>query len=446
MGRTIAIPSAKKCQPEKMHISMRIILPLFSFLLIGSLNAQEKGRILLLDAFLHVGNGHTMERSSITIEDGVIIDVRNSLAFTYDEAEWDTVLNLKGQHVYPGFVAPNSTLGLTEIDAVRATRDFDEVGTFNPHIRSQIAYNVESKVISTVRTNGILMTQAAPRGGRISGSSAIMFMEGWNWEDATVRSDDGIHLNWPSSMQGGGWWDEPQPKDRNKEYDKHKDEIYEFFEMAKNYSSSEQEKDIRLEAMRECFKGEKRVYIHADELQQLLDIIEFASHFDLPFPVIVGGYDSYLICKQLSDAKIPVMLQRVHSLPENEEDDVDLPYKLPYLLQQGDVLFCLQNAGDMEAMNARNIPFLAGTAMAYGLSEEEAIASVSLNSCKIMGIDKNYGSIEKGKSATLFVSAGNALDMRTSKVTVALVNGKFMSLENSQTELYEKYKEKYAND
>jgi len=147
--------------------------------------------------------------------------------------------------------------------------------------------------------------------------------------------------------------------------------------------------------------------------------------------------------KRLKDAKIPIMLQRLHSLPENEEDAVDLPFKLPLLLQKEGIKFCLQNEGDMEAMHTRNLPFLAGTAMAYGLSEEEAVRSVSLSACEILGIDKNFGSIEIGKSATLFVSKGSALDMKSNQVTLILSNGKFVPTHNFQTTLYEKYSNKY---
>jgi len=427
---------------------MKYRILIFSFLALSiSGFSQDYSKILLVNGFLHVGNGETMQSALIGIEDGKITLIKNAFAYTYDREDWDTIIQMDGRHIYPGFIAPNSTLGITEIDAVRATRDFDEVGTYNPHVNSQIAFNVESTVISTVRTNGVLISQATPRGGYISGSSSIMKLDGWNWEDATISKADGIHLNWPSSMQGGGWWAEPKPKTVNKNYNKQKNELYAFFEMAKAYSKTKknEEFDIRMEAMRECFKGKKRVYIHADDIQQLVDIIEFAQLFELKFPVIVGGYDAHLITRKLVDAEIPVMLQRTHSLPKNENDDVDLPYKLPYLLQQGGVKFCLQNAGDMEAMNARNIPFLAGTAVAYGLTIEEAVSSVSLSSCEIMGIDKMYGSIEIGKAATLFVSDGNALDMRTNNLFLALIDGLFMSLENHQTELYKKYSKKYSN-
>lgn len=424
---------------------MKYLIITLSFLCAFNAAAQEPSKILLVNGFLHIGNGETFQSALIGIEDGEITMIRNAFAYTINREEWDTIVELGGRHIYPGFVAPNSTLGITEIDAVRATRDFREVGAFNPHVRSQIAFNVESKVVGTVRTNGVLLAQATPRGGYISGSSSVMKLDGWNWEDATALKDDGIHVNWPSSMQGGGWWAEPAPKKRNKNYGEQLNNLREFFSMAEAYAGSNNNEafDPRMESMRACFKGDKRVYFHANELQQLLDIIEFSRAYKLKFPVIIGGYDAHLITPQLSDAEIPVMVVRPHSLPENEGDDIDLPYKLPALLQAGGVKFCIQNAGDMEAMNARNIPFLAGTAMAYGLTEEEAVRSISLSSCEILGLDDKYGSVEKGKSATLFVSDGNALDMRTNNLFLALVDGKFMSLENHQTELFERYKKKY---
>jgi imidazolonepropionase-like amidohydrolase len=412
---------------------------------IGQFSAQENQSILLLNGYLHIGNGEVIESGLVGIKNGKIDLVRNSLAYTYNKEDWDTIIDLQGQHIYPAFIAPNSTLGLTEIDAVRATRDFDEVGQYNPHIRSQIAFNVESKVISTVRTNGVILAQATPRGGDISGTSSIMALDGWNWEDATILKDDGIHLNWPISAGQSGVSNEVNTARNKENYSKEKLAIFQFFEMSLKYASfsEKDQNDVRLNAMIDCFKGNKRVYIHADELQQLQDAIDFSIHFDLPFPVIVGGYDSHLVTRKLKDANIPVMLVRTHSLPQNEEDAVDFPYHLPAMLQEAEVKFCLQNEGAMETMNARNLPFQAGTAMAYGLTEEQAIRSISLSTCEIVGIDRDFGSIEEGKSATLFVSQGNALDMRTNQVNVAIIRGLFMPTRNFQQELYEKYTRKY---
>ena len=401
-------------------------------------------RILVINGTAHIGNGEVVETSAIGMADGKILFVKNSLTQAIQRKEWDTIIDAENQHVYPGFVTANSTLGLTEIDAVRATRDFNDVGELNPHVRSQVAFNVESRVIETVRTNGVMLTQSTPRGGSISGSSAIMFLSGWNWEDATVLADDGIHVNWPASTQGGGWWAEPAPKSRNTNYQKEKQDIMDFFTLAEVYAKGTKTvDDLRLEAMKDCFEGTKRVYFHADGMQQILDIIEFVEKYKLKYPVIVGGYEAHMVGKRLIDAKIPIMLNRIHSLPEREEDDVNLPYMLPALLQKQGILFCIQNAGDMEAMNTRNLPFQAGTAMAFGLTEEEALQAISLNPCKILGISDKFGSLESGKSATLFISKGPALDMKSNQVSCLIFHGQIESTENFQYKLYQKYKKKY---
>jgi imidazolonepropionase-like amidohydrolase len=409
---------------------MKATLLFFTLLLSFSSLAQ---RILLLHGTAHIGNGSVVESAAIGVVNDRIAFVKNSLTQTFNNKDWDTIINCNGQHFYPGLVSANNTLGLTEIDAVRATRDFNDVGDWNPHVRAQVAYNVESKVVETVRTNGVLLVQATPRGGWISGSSAVMKLSGWNWEDATVLADDGIHLNWPYDRTS---------------YQAQKRDIYAFFELAKTYAMARdaQVSDLRLEAMKACFKGQKRVYIHAESIQQIVDVIDFAAAFQLPYPVIVGGHDAHLVGAKLRDSKIPVMLSRIHSLPQREDELTYLPYQMPALLKQQGISFCIQNDGDMQPMNTRNLPFQAGTTMAYGLSEEEALKAISLSVCQIMGIDKDYGTLEVGKKATFFVSKGPALDMRSNQLTTIFVDGKFVSTSNFQEQLYLKYRQKYKDE
>jgi imidazolonepropionase-like amidohydrolase len=406
---------------------MKATLFFFAFIWSATLSAQ---RILLLHGTAHIGNGNVLESAAIGVVNDRITFVKNSLTQTFAKQDWDTIINCNGQHFYPSLVSANNTLGLTEIDAVRATRDFNDVGDWNPHVRAQVAYNVESKVVETTRTNGVLLVQATPRGGWISGSSAVMKLSGWNWEDATVLADDGIHLNWPYDP---------------KNYAAQKRDIYSFFELAKTYATDrdDQVSDLRLEAMKACFVANKRVYIHAESIQQIVDIIDFAASFQLAFPVIVGGRDAHLVGAKLRDSKIPIMLSRVHSLPSREDDLTFLYYQMPALLKELGIPFCIQNDGDMQPMNTRNLPFQAGTTMAYGLTAEEALKSVSLSVCQIMGIDKDYGTLEAGKKATFFVSKGPALDMRTNQLTTILVDGKLVSTTNFQEQLYLKYRQKY---
>lgn len=423
---------------------MKTILFFISVLICFGFSAQ---RILIVNGHLHPVVGQEITTSLLEMVDGKITGIKNALSATFDPSDWDTIIDATGQHIYPGFVAPNSTLGLTEIDAIRASNDYHEVGSFNPHVRAQIAFNAESKVVETVKTNGVLLVQSTPRGGAISGTSSVMFMGGWNWEDATAKGDDGIHVNWPYTSYGGGWWAEPEPKSKNEQYTKELQELTSFFQLASTYAHTKTIPfDQRLEAMKACFTGSKRVYIHANDAQQIIDVMAFVQQFKLLYPVLVGGDDAYLLGQRFIDADIPVMIQRLHRLPEHDEDPVDLPYRLPSMLAKMGVLFCLQNEGGMEAMNTRNLPFLAGTAMAYGLTEEQALQAITINSCKIMGIDQQFGSIELGKSATIFVSKGPALDMITNQVTTIVLNGKIQSSVNFQEALYMKYKAKYKSD
>jgi len=407
---------------------------------------KQHNTVLLQNGFAHIGNGEVVNKSSIGIKDGKILFVKNALTYTVNKSEWDTIIDIKGKQVYPGFIAANSTIGLTEIDAVRATNDFREVGYINPHVRSLIAYNTDSKVLYTIRTNGILVCQPTPRGGLISGTSSVMAMDGWNWEDAVYKADDGIHINWPSKYRNTGWWAEPGEIKSNPNYKKTVELLVTFFYRAKAYNaeSKTENKDLKMEAMKNVFDGNQRVYFHVSFAPEMNDVIDFSRSFKLNYPVIIGGYDAHLLADRLIENKFTVMLENPHHLPHFEGDFPAINYELPFKLQQAGLLFCIQNSGSMEVMNTRNLPFIAGTAMAYGLTEEQAIATISLNTAKIMGIDNRIGSLEKGKDATLFISDGNALDMRTNNVILAFVMGNRIDLTNHQKQLSAKYHAKYG--
>ncbi|HWY37539.1 MAG TPA: amidohydrolase family protein, partial [Bacteroidia bacterium] len=407
---------------------------------------KQSKSVLISGLTIHAGNGKVIENGVIGFKDGKINLVADGSTIKLSSGAYDTTFALNGAHAYPGFFAPITTLGLTEVDAVRATNDFNEVGGYNPHVRSLIAFNAESKVIATVRTNGILFEQATPRNGIISGTSSIMALDGWNWEDAVLKKDDGVHVNFPRVMQRQGWWAEPQPAAQNSKYDEQLNELKKFFADAKAYCTEKthEEKNLRYEAMRGVFEGTQNLYLHADYVKDIIASVNFSKQYAIKKPVLVGGQDAWKVTKLLKQNNVPVMVGRLHSLPGSDFDDVDLPYKLPYLLQKDSVLFCLQNQGDQEGQNARNIPFLAGTARTYGLTTEQAIAAVSSSTAKILGIDNEIGTIEAGKSASFFISTGDALDMKTNNVILAFLNGRKLMLTNLQQELYKRYSNKYG--
>ncbi|HTF04238.1 MAG TPA: amidohydrolase, partial [Bacteroidia bacterium] len=232
---------------------------------------KQTKSILLMNGICHVGNGTVIENSLVGFKDGVITLVGDATVIRIDKSAWDTTINCAGKHVYPGLIAPNSTLGLIELEAVRATADFNEVGYMNPHVRTQSAYNTDSKITPTVRTNGVLMAQITPRGGRISGTSSVMNLDGWNWEDATLKADDGVHVNWP--VYYSRTWSEsgPSPYTKNKVYMERRAELEKFFAEAKAYCMTPKpaEKNLRFEAMRGVFNGTQNLYIHADAAKDI---------------------------------------------------------------------------------------------------------------------------------------------------------------------------------
>ena len=278
---------------------------------------QNKKHILLKNAVAHIGNGQVLENSFVSIKDGKIELVADARLIKIDISQFDTTIDLYGKHIYPGLIAPNCILGLQEAESIRATSDYAEVGEFNPHIRSVIAYNAESKILETVKCNGVLYTQSTPRYGVISGMSSVLATDGWNWQDAVIRTDDGIHVNFPKTIQKHGWWAEPQPSEKNNKYSEQVNELSMFFDNAWSYVKTENvtEKNIRFEAMKGIFNGTKNLYVHADYVKDIIGAINFAKKYAITKLVIVGGKDSYKITKLLKVNNVSVMLNRLHDLP-----------------------------------------------------------------------------------------------------------------------------------
>lgn len=419
-----------------------LLLTSFAWAQIPSPGTQPEKPIVLVGGIAHIGNGEVIENSVIGIENGKILYVKEARSVKLNAEEVE-IITVSAQHVYPGFINPNNTLGLTEIDAVRATRDFAETGAFNPEVRAVTSFNTDSRISPTVRSNGVLITQATPRSGRICGTSAVMHLDGWNWEDAILRADDGIHVNWPNRFKRTGWWAEPGPTKPNEEYKKEVNELKSFMLRAKAYSEAKPtEFNQKLNACKGLFNGSQNLYLHVNDAKGIMEAVLFANEIGAMKPVVVGASESWLVVDFLSAKKVPVILERTHSLPSNPDDDIDQPFKVAKVLYDNGVLFCFDYAGDMEAMGSRNLPFAAGTAVAYGLPYEDAVAGLTLNTAKILGVDNICGSLETGKDATLFVSNGDALDPLTNDVTYAFVEGRKVDLDNPQKYLYRKYKAK----
>ena len=427
------------------------ILSFVLFIVSSTINAQQtpaspqSESILIVGVTAHLGNGQIIENAAIGFDQGKITFV-GSLS-EVDINSFSKKIDATGKHVYPGFIASNTTNGILEIDAVRATKDSDEVGEMIPHIRSLIAYNAESRVTETLRPNGVLMGQITPRGGTISGTSSIVQFDAWNWEDAAIKIDDGIHVNWPSSISYGKLWlgEDKGPK-ANKKYAESVNDIKTFLLEAQAYlSGSKSPKNIPLEAVEKLFNGEQQFYVHVSGQKEIIDVVHFCKEIGIQKLVIVHGTEAYKVADVLAANNIPVILDRAHRLPSHSDEDIFFPYKHAKMLIDKGVVVAIGIEGQMERMQTRNLPFYAGTYAAYGLDKEEALKLITSNPAKILGIDDIVGTLEVGKDATLFISEGDALDMRTNILSHAFIQGREISLESHQTELYERYMGKFEN-
>ena len=435
---------------------MRKIFIAISALFMIAANAQEtvlpakeqKGLLFIKNATIHVGNGKVIENGTIKIKDGKIEEVGANLPIPMDDVK---VFDMKGKHVYPGLILPTSTLGLVEISSVRATQDSREIGDMNPNVRALVAYNTDSKVINTLRSNGVLLANVVPQGSFVAGSSSVVQLDAWNWEDAAYKTDAGIHVYMPSLMPrpsfgrfGGGCGGGPQAPqvDPVKEGLEKIEGLKSFFKEAKAYhaETAHEETNLKFEAVKGLFNKGQKLYVHANTVKQTLVALDFVKEFGFEV-VLVGGSESYQVADLLKQNNVSVILQQPHSLPTGQDDDVDQPYKTAAALQKAGVLFAISD--DDPQTRGRNLPFNAGTAAAYGLSKEEALAAISLNAAKIMGVADKTGSIEVGKDANIVVSEGDLLDMRTSNVTDAFIQGRKIDLTDKHKLLNEKYEQKY---
>jgi imidazolonepropionase-like amidohydrolase len=402
----------------------------------GAPAPAQSASILIINAKIYTGAGKVIDRGAIGFDKGKITFIGEFA----DKSKFNTVIDAENKHVYPGLIAPNTRLGLVEIDAVRPTRDFAETGEFNPSVRSLIAYNTDSKVLPTIRSNGVLLVQVAPSGGRISGQSSIVELDAWNWEDAAYRVDDGIHIQFPTLMH-------QQTEEltrrvaKNEHYSKQIAELDAFLAAAQAYRNRTDatSKNLKFEAMKGLFDKAKTVFLHADKAREITEGVMLMQKYGFK-TVLVDGSEAYMVTELLKKQEIPVVLTQTQALPDREDDDIDQKFKNATLLHKAGILFCFSMDGNYQQ---RNLPFQAGQAVGFGLDKNAALSGLTYNAAKILGIDATVGSLEVGKEATLLISEGDIMDMRTSVVVRAFIRGREIDLDDKQKELYRKFKTKY---
>lgn len=402
--------------------------------------------VALVGGTVHPMTGPVIERGVLVFDRGKITAVGPDVPVPPD-AE---VIDVSGQHVYPGLIDANSVIGLTEIDSIRATRDFAEVGDVNPNVRAEAAVNPDSEILAVTRANGVLVALAVPRGGVIAGRSAAIVLDGWTWEAMTLKAPVGLHVYWPRMTPVRAFFVSVSEEEQRRRAEEALRKLKEAFREARAYWLAKKAEggspgvpyhdvDVRWEAMVPVFEGRLPVFVHADTLDQIQAAVAWAETERVRI-VLVGGADAPMAADLLRQKDIPVITGPILELPTREWEPYDAAFTLPVRLARAGLRYCI--AGDGGAWNERNLPYHAAMATAYGLPRDEALKAITLYCARILGIDDRVGSLEVGKDATLFVATGDPLDIRT-QVTRAFVQGRPVDLYNRHQRLYEKYREKY---
>jgi imidazolonepropionase-like amidohydrolase len=418
-----------------------IILLLFVSINLYALTPEPAGKqekaVVYHNATIHIGNGKILENATIAFDNGKISRMGH-----FKMAWQETDIDLKGKHIYPGFILPLTTLGLVEVDSVKATVDSKEVGNLNANVRSIVAYNTDSEIIPTMRFNGVLIAQPTPQGGLVSGLSSIVQLDAWNWEDAAISIDDAIHINWPNRIQAKFDFATFTVKMRkNKNYSKQVAEIKSLFNDANSlYKDKTPSKNLKLNAVKPIFDDKRKVYIHASSSKSIIESINYMQGLGLKNIVLVTSQEVEPVIDFVKKSNVPVIVNGTHELPGNLDKSVDAGYTTAVKLHKAGILVALSYPG---TMSARNLSFTAGTLVSYGLQKEQALQMITGNAAKILGIDKKYGTLEVGKSATLIVTEGDALDMRGNVLTSAYIDGRKIILNGRQQELNERFVKKF---
>ena len=423
------------------------------FLLAQYLSAQnpvvalaQKKPVILTGGKIHTGTGDVIEKGILAFDKGRITFVGRSEDFKGNISSYDQ-FDVTGKDVYPGLIFPGTSLGLVEIGSgVEVASDDRETGELNPNVRVIVAYNTDSHVIPFIRSNGILLAQIVPTGSLLPGTASVVQLDAWNWEDAAYAPDNGIMMGWPRKALPGGregaYLRYFAALAGN--YDRSVEELEKIFSDAVAYNGIEKPESFnpRLAALKGLFDGSKILYIAAPGPKEIIASVSFARKYGVKKIVLTDADESAWSLKDfLKENNVAVIVSNPFSLPKYDYSDIKLPFELPALFLKEGILTGITYSNQAYG----NLPFAAGQAVAYGLTREEALQTITLNNARILGIDDRTGSLENGKDANIIVSTGDILDMSTNNVELAFIMGRNISLDNKHKQLYRRFQAKYEN-
>lgn len=377
--------------------------------------------------------GARIDRGTVVVRNGRIEAVGAQVVAPPDARRIDGT----GLFVYPGLIDAGTRLGLTEIGSVPGPEDTQEIGPFNPQNDALTAVNPHSELIPVARVSGITTAITAARGGLIQGTAALIDLDGWTTDEMAVRAHAAMVMTYPR-IAGGRGRGRPQgdPGDATETMNRQVRELTDYLRNARAFTSlaAKGQANLAYEALGAALRGQVPVIFDVQTEGQIRGVLTLADSLGLKV-ILRGATEGWRLADTLAAKRIPVIVGPITQPPEG-----DLPYDAVYanpgVLANAGVMIAFQSD---DAAEARNLPYNAALATAFGLSPEEALKALTINPATMFGVADQLGSIEVGKGANLQVTTGDPLDVRT-VVKHVLIRGVEIPMTDRHTKLYQQFK------
>ena len=405
----------------------------------------QQSATALTGATLHTVSGGDITDGTVLIVDGRIAAV--GAASQVQVPAGATIVDLSGKHVYPGMIDPMTHLGMVEIESVNSSRDDQEVGRYNPHIRALASVHPHSETIPVARANGITAALVSMSGNAIiPNMGSVVQLAGDTQERMSVSDRAALVVDFPSPT--GRAWDDPEIKGDRLE------ELVQLFDRSVEYAQRPgghrdptapfeanvgDQTEILLQAMVPAVTGEIPVFFFAQRERDIKTLLLFFDKYPDVQAVLVGGDQAFRVAEELAARDIPVIVGSAASPTMDRDDPVSAGWSNAGILYAAGVKVAF---GTNDVAAVRNLPYHAAKSVAFGLPREEGLKAVTLNAAEILGLGDQMGSIEEGKRADLIVTDGDPLQIVT-QVERMFIGGTEVSLESRHTRLWKQFRSRH---
>lgn len=420
---------------KRSYITFLLLIAVVFFA--GAQSPKAKyGTFALTNASIETVTKGVINNGTVIIRNGKIEAVGTNIQVP----QGAEVIDCKGSWIYPGMIDSGSKLGLFEFGQVAQATDANEIGDVIPQMKALTAVNPNSAAIPINRISGVTTVLTTPEGDLFSGTAALINLHGYT-PDQMATGFEAVVLNFPETGRRGPF-DRRTDEEVKKATDKSMQRLNDAWERAVQYhkiDSATKGKGTyypEMQALLPVVRGEMNLLVGVNAARDIQAALKWIKEKKIKKVILSGVAEGWRVADDIAKANIPVLAGPVLELPTRDYDRYDKAYANPGLLRKAGVKVAIKT--DDGNLNNRNLPYHAGFAATYGMGREEALKAITIVPAEIFGVADKLGSIEQGKSATLFVCSGDPFETNT-KVTQVFIDGWQMPMVSRQTLLYEEF-------